>query len=103
MPADVLTKAKNEVTPSFCGSCCTLPDIKFVPPPRCWRKDGKLVNESYCNTKNADKHPTTVRIISEFVFYTFWGVCEDAACSRNRHIFVVRVEDINTLVSLAFF
>ena len=46
---------ENEVTSSFCGSCCTLPDIKFVPPPRCWRKDGKLVNESYCDTKNADE------------------------------------------------
>ena len=32
-------RAKNEVTSSFCGSCCTLPDVKFVPPPRCWRKD----------------------------------------------------------------
>ena len=47
---------KNEITSSFCGSClrtaryqipCHLRDVGG--------KDGKLVNESDCDTKNADE------------------------------------------------
>ena len=37
------------------GSYCTQPDIRFVLPPRCWRKDGKLVNDNCCHTKNDDE------------------------------------------------
>ena len=55
MPADVLTKGMNEVTWNSCGSCRTLPDNKFVSPPRCWKKDGKLVNGNYCHPKNTDE------------------------------------------------
>ena len=46
-------RASDEVTSSFSGSCCTLPDIRFVLPSR--RKDGQLVNESFCDTKNIDE------------------------------------------------
>ena len=36
---DLTPRARNELTSSFSGSCCTLPDIRFGLPPRCWRKD----------------------------------------------------------------
>ena len=65
-------QAVNEVTSSFSGSCCALPDIRFVLPPRCWRNDDKLVNESCCDTKN-DGGQTSDNIQKQLwdCFYTF--------------------------------
>ena len=49
------------------------------------------------------KHPTILSIISKFVKIHF-GVCEDAASFvKHRQIFVIRVENSNTLMSLACF
>ena len=45
MPAHVLTKAKERRHVELLrGSCCSLLGIKSALPPRCWRKDDKLVN-----------------------------------------------------------
>ena len=56
MPKDVLfsPRAENEVTSSFCGSCCTLARYQIRATSEILVKEGKLVNESYCDTKNAD-------------------------------------------------
>ena len=49
------------------------------------------------------KHPTILRSICEFVSIPFW-MCEDAAWfAKHRHIFVIRVENINTVMTLACF
>ena len=47
--------ARNKDTSSFSRSCCTLLDIRSVQPPRYWRRDGRLVNDIYYNTKNVDE------------------------------------------------
>ena len=53
MAADVLTEGKARGHVEFLReAAATLPDIRFVLPPRCWKKDGKLLNESCCDTKN---------------------------------------------------
>ena len=55
MPADVLTKGKERGHVELMRKLLLL-GIKSVLPPRCWRKeDDKLVNASYCDTKNADE------------------------------------------------
>ena len=45
----------NEPVCSAKESCCTLLGIRSAQPPRCWRKDDKLANASYCDIKNAEK------------------------------------------------
>ena len=58
MAADVLPRARDEDMLNFWGTCCTLLGIKSARPPRCCRRDDRLVNESYCDTKNADEQAT---------------------------------------------
>ena len=52
MPADVHTKGKERGHVELLRKLLQTARIKSARPPRCWRRDDKLANESYCDIKN---------------------------------------------------
>ena len=53
MPEDVLTKGKERGHVELLRKLLHTARHKPGRPPRCWKKDDKLVNARYCDIKNA--------------------------------------------------